>query len=440
MRTHTLFTAGIVLLLSASAFSQNNRERKLYVGSDSTEAKMTYTTTVEVPYAQSINDYEVSEAIESQIEHSIGPMSAAEYMSVPKGDQRISNVKEVSNKNGVMTVQYTYKGTIVLRNGPTTSYDVVMPINPYTIYEAAMVGNHNPCTDHHYQSEGDFWYFWNPYQSGCKLKEGRDYQVVKTKIERIKNTKISYPEYHNLPDARGITSVHMFFGLDEATSGRDPLTSKDINAELFVDFRDYLIKNGYKGKKMTAAAIKKIAKTMDGKAPYVETFTKGKIEYQLFFGATGIDEDALAFHWFYKNALENASIMLYGGHSGLGGHLDLESIEANIGTKIKFSKRYQIYFFDSCTSYKYYNAQYFDRKVTATDKNGTKKLDIFTNGLATYFDAMPASNRAIAQALEKALNYASKKTYVSYQTLAKQIDSDNLFGVNGDEDNEAPKK
>ena len=58
-----------------------------------------------------------------------------------------------------------------------------------------------------------------------------------------------------------------------------------------------------------------------------------------------------------------------------------------------------------------------------------------------YFHVMPDSNKAIAIALEKALGYAQTGAgFVSYQSLAKQIDSDNLFGVNGDEDNEAPKK
>jgi hypothetical protein len=84
---------------------------------------------------------------------------------------------------------------------------------------------------------------------------------------------------------------------------------------------------------------------------------------------------------------------------------------------------------------------YFDRKKTSSDPNGTKKLDIFTNGLSTYFSTMQTSNAALATALEASLQYATTGTaYVSYQTLAKQIDSENLFGINGDEDNEAPKQ
>jgi hypothetical protein len=230
------------------------------------------------------------------------------------------------------------------------------------------------------------------------------------------------------------------FGMDDNQKGRNPLNSGDINAENYRDFRNYLLEKDYKAKKWTAAEINKVAKTKNGALPFVETIQKGKIVYRFFFGPSAIDEDSLAFHWFYKDALENSSIMIYGGHSGLGGHLDLDSIEANLGEAIKFNpKKYQILFFDSCTSYKYYNTAYFDRKVTAKDPKGSKSLDIFTNGLSTFFHVMPASNKAIAIALEKALSYAQTGAgFVSYQTLAKQIDSDNLFGINGDEDNAAP--
>ncbi len=439
-----LVTSASMVLMSSSfaATMQRKNEKKLYVGSNSTEAKLTYIGVVEYDSTKTPSEKTMRNVIESQVEHTIGPMSAAQYTAVPKGDHVISDVKIQSKTGSTFKIEYTYTGTVVLENGPKTTYDIILAKNPAKIYEASFVGDVSPCTDEHYQSEGDFWYFWNPNQAGCKLKKDKDYIIAKAKVERFENTTKSYPEYHNLPDENGNITIHMMFGMDDSAKGRNPLTSGDINAHIYRDFRDYLIENGYTGKKWTAAEINKIAKTKDGAAPYVETFTKGMISYRFFFGPSAIDEDSLAFHWFYKDAIENASVMLYGGHSGLGGHLDLAAIEQNLGEEIKFNKkRYQIFFFDSCTSYKYYNTQYFERKMTAKDPKGSKKLDIFTNGLATYFHVMPESNRAIAIAFEKALGYAQAGNgFVSYQSLAKQIDSDNLFGINGDEDNEAPKK
>ena len=130
---------------------------------------------------------------------------------------------------------------------------------------------------------------------------------------------------------------------------------------------------------------------------------------------------------------------MYEGHSGLGENLDLESIESSLNEKITLSNRYQIYFFNSCTSYRYYNDNYFQRKISTFDPKGTKKLDILANGLATTFYSMPYSSAALSMALEKALDYVSTNSgFLSYQELAKQMDSNNLFGINGDEDNESP--
>lgn len=437
----------LILILTLSMVSQSfaeipkGKERKLYVASNSTEALMEFSGSVEIETTKTPQEKTLRKTIEAQLEHIVGPMSLTAFTAVPKGDHVVSNIKLLSKTASKIVVGYNYRGTIVLENGPKETYGVYLPINPKKIYAQSMVGDLNPCTDEHYQSVGDFWYFWSPEREGCKLKAGVDYVIIKAKIQRFINSKLSYPEYQNLPDAKGEISIHVLFGMDDTTLSRNPLKSSDINASNYRAFRNYLLKNGYKATRWSDEQVKSIAKTLDGDAPFVETIQKGKLAYRFFYGPTGIDEDALGFHWFYKDALENASIMMYEGHSGLGGHLDLDSIEDHLGETIKFSKRYQIYFFDSCTSYKYYNTTYFERKATQKDPKGTKKLDIFTNGLATTFDSMPASSAALAIALEKSLNYAqSGNGFVSYQTLAKQIDSDNLFGVNGDEDNVAPSK
>ena len=432
-------TVAVAALMFTTAFAQpppKEQERKLYIGSNSTEATLEFTGSVQLESSRTPQKKTLRKVIESQLEHIVGPMSLAQYTAVPKGDHSVTDVKVVSKNGTTITIGYKYTGTIVVQNGPKATYPIYLPVNPATIFAAAMVGTNNPCTDHHYQSEEDFWYFWSPSHEGCKLKEGKDYTIVNAKIKRFVNSKLSYPEYQNLPDKNGNITVHALFGMDDPTLNRNPLNSTDINARNYRTFRNYLIKNGYTATTWSDAEVNAVAKTLDGAAPFVETIQKGKLVYRFFFGPTGIDEDALGFHWFYKDALENASIMMYEGHSGLGGHLDLDSIESNLGETIKFSTRYQIYFFDSCTSYRYYNTAYFARKITASDPKGTKKLDIFTNGLATLFNAMPAASQALAVALEKALNLAKDgKTLVSYQTLAKQIDSDNLFGINGDEDN-----
>jgi hypothetical protein len=410
-----------------------------YVASASTEAYLEFNGQVQYETTRNPTEQTLRKVIEDQLDYMVGPMSQSDALSVPKGNHIVSNIVITSKERNILTISYYYRGTIVLHNGAGNIYPIVLPINPRKIFEASKVGNDYPCTDEHYQTKDDFWYFWTPYRKGCNLQKGTDFYVFNANVKRYKNSKLSYPEYQNLPDALGNISVHMFFGMDDPSLDRNPNNSTDINAENYRKFKKYLLKNGYKSTKWSAIQVSSIAKTLNGTSPYVETIQKGKLIYRLFFGPTGIDEDSLAFHWFYKDALENASIFMYEGHSGLGANLNLESIESSLNEKITLSNRYQIYFFNSCTSYRYYNDNYFNRKISALDPKGTKKLDILTNGLATTFYSIPYSSAALSMALEKALNYAStNNVFVSYQELAKRMDSNNLFGINGDEDNESP--
>jgi hypothetical protein len=124
---------------------------------------------------------------------------------------------------------------------------------------------------------------------------------------------------------------------------------------------------------------------------------------------------------------------MYGGHSGLGGHLDMPSMERMEGFTLTPPKdRYQIYYFNSCTSWTYYNLPYLRRKATESDPKGSKNLDILANGLETYFTVMGPTIAAVAQAVDM---WASGQGAMSYQNLARAIDSQNLFGIVGDEDN-----
>jgi hypothetical protein len=160
---------------------------------------------------------------------------------------------------------------------------------------------------------------------------------------------------------------------------------------------------------------------------------RGEIQIHLFFGQTGSDEKSSVFHLFYKRALEQSAVVIYNGHSGLGSHLDLPSMETLDGLNVDLPReKYQIYFFNSCSSYTYYNRSYFSRKRTSGDRAGTRNLDILANGLATYFELDNETDLALLRAID---SWAVRGRWTSYQELAKKIDSDNLFGVNGDEDN-----
>jgi hypothetical protein len=52
-----------------------------------------------------------------------------------------------------------------------------------------MVKGQNKCTDEHYYSEGDLFYFWDPDKAGCPLKGNTtDVLRVEGRLERLENT------------------------------------------------------------------------------------------------------------------------------------------------------------------------------------------------------------------------------------------------------------
>lgn len=415
-----------------------------FVSKKATEAVMTFTHHVRINGDKKPTKAEAEEQVRNQLMHLFGPMERAEYAGVPKEDHEVKIKKIEKTPEGNFDITYDYEGTVVVEKGPRTKIDLMLPINPSTIYQEAMVGDHNPCTDDHYQSEGDFWYFWSPAPAypGCRLKEGVNYEVFKADIDRIKpQARKTYPEYERLFED-GVLDMHMFFGLDDPSHGHDPSRSEDVNAVNYVNTRKQLAAMGFVIRKWTSEEIAKVVALENGERIFVEEAEKPygdgrtKIRIRLVFGEIGIDEKSRPFHYFFRDALKRGSVMLYDGHSGLGGHLDLSAIQKMHNFRITMPKdRYQIFFFNSCTSYTYYNLLYFQKKRgrgKVDDPKGTKNLDILANGLSTLFDAMGTGNMTLVKAFNK---WAESGKRTSYQEIAAAIDSDNLFTVNGDEDN-----
>lgn len=428
-----VWTYVISLVLVAETFA--------FVGKDSTEASLQFSYFLEVESDSAPRWSETKELIDEQLLFLFGPLSFAEVYAVPRGEHKIwkEGIEEVSS--GTFRVHYRYEGILQVKKGPLKNYSVILPrsIEEDRIYDPGVdpKSGINRCTDDHYNSFEDFWYFWNPYQEGCALEEGEEYDVIPARIERIPNTKKTYPEYARLVDKDNQIQMYAFVGMDEVSENKNPLESDDLNAVSYRALREGLLERGFSDGPFPNKEVDRILKGQDFRRPFLERFEKQSgdmtLQVNLFFGPTGIDEKSGAFHYFYKEATEKASVMIYDGHSGLGGHLDLAAIEALHGFKIKQSqKRYQIFFFNSCSSYTYFNTVYFYRKSRNNIRYRTESLDILTNGLATEFEEDAGRDLMLIDAI---LLWTEGERPPSYQELAKQMDQENLFAVSGDEDN-----
>lgn len=449
IRTFLRFSLVCALALVFTV-SSAHAERKKYVAKNSTEAILRFS--FQVTYPAAADDIRTAmHFIEQQVRHLYGPMGEARYLAVPKADHRISVTKIERDwrwtTRQVYTATYNYEGTIALENGPTDTYEVALPYFPTNVYSSGAVGGRYPCTDPHYQSEGDFWYFWNPSKAGCPLEEGKDYENVRASVERIENTELSYPEYARLVRNVGgkrVIRIDALFGLDKAKNYRDPYktgTKRDINASNYVNLVSWLKRKGYVvSKKWSQEEVDALLANKNegyGKVTVedltLEADNGVTIVVRMFFGPSGLSEDSLPFHYFVKDAMETSSVFIYSGHSGLGGNLNLPYMEQKRGFRVQPDQsNYQLYFINGCTTYSYYNDYFFERKKSATDMAGTKNLDVITNGLATYFSVIDDTDYYLIDAITE---WAQGGRVFSYQELADISDTNNLYGVNGDEDN-----
>jgi hypothetical protein len=150
-------------------------------------------------------------------------------------------------------------------------------------------------------------------------------------------------------------------------------------------------------------------------------------------GDSSVDSPDQTFSLLWKKAIEEYEIINYAGHSGLGGNLDIESINDNLRgagrEPIRFKKNpYQIYFFNGCSTYAYFNRKYFRAK------GGTAYMESITTGLPSYFGDGVDNTMAFVGPF---LSF----TKISYPSIIKEIEKTNqtwgstLLFVNGDQDN-----
>jgi hypothetical protein len=417
-----------------------------YYGAKSAEAKINFKAKIQLASNRTgINllnlgpsKVEFDALINLQIRHLMGILQAESFVDnfgypgvLGESHQfKITKITEI--KKQFYEVEYDYKSKMVLhkdafKNNKKRILPLTLPLNPVSIYTDSLVDDFNPCTDTHYQDESDFWYFWDPAKDGCDLINRPELLVnIKASVELIPNTRVSYPEYDLLYGAKKefkTLEIAVFYGLirDENIKP-DRLNRRDEGYKALRFSEKVLLEKGFE----------LVEKTNQGTnlwrvyELYVDTANgvKTKSRVKLYLGDTGINSEDDTFHTYLAKAFEDADVLVYDGHSGLGGNLDLQSLPTMNFNK----KKYQIYFFNGCSSYPYFNGAFFDAK------GGTKYLDVVTSGLPTFADTAGPNVMAFLE------NFLEGKK-LSYQTILRSLENSNedygtyLTGVNGDEDN-----
>lgn len=443
-----------LLLASAWLFcltSFTHADGPLYYGETSREAWLTFSHFVEFDSTDAPGREAAMRQIDLQISHLYGSMEAAKYKAGLRNDYSILNIRiePQAGKPGRFVAQYDFRGTIVLDSRWDRShYDLLMPLNPERVYDAGLRKGFRwpwqkrvPCTTSREEiEEAQFYYFFSPTARDCPLKEGRDYHVVRGDLLALPNTRETYPEYERLPDSEGNIRISVLMGMHAEGLRWNPFKSRDYNTPTYRKTRKALLRAGYEKRRWSDRELNEFIGQQDAHVPlpFVEEFTKttprGRIVVRMFFGASSLPGGkARAFHTFLKDALENHSLLLYAGHAGYGASNDLAQIEKASGLRIRPAKdRYQIYLFNSCSSYTSYTSGFFATKSSREDPTGKRNLDIISNGLRSYFHVLHEGNIELIRAVDAWAETGERR---SYQEIINRLERGYFISVAGDEDN-----
>lgn len=433
----------ISLVTMTSVMASNDK----YYGAQSVEAILSFKSKTLMTGDWSASKSEIKEQIDFQIQHLMGTFQAESFLNefphpgVLGETYKIKNIKKKQTEEGIL-VTYNFEGKVAwskkaFKNSVTRKLPIKLPLDPNSIYELGLVNDFNYCTDDHYNSEGDFWYFWDPDKEGCPLTtNSTDVLRIKGQLKKLPSTKSSYPEYDLLYGDNGNgknVDIHLYIGYIDEENLNLRVADKDDHAFLAMEYvEEELSLQGYEltQKKDAFREYKtKVGKGINFYRLYEKELKSatGKnvnVRVKILLSDTQVNSKDRTFHNHVTRGLEEADIFIYDGHSGLGGNLHLDYLPP---VQLKKNK-YQIYFFNGCSSYPYFNGMFFRAK------GGSKYLDIVTSGLPTYSDTAGPNMTSFIDGFTRARAW-------SYQTIMRELEQSNahngtyLTGVNGDEDN-----
>lgn len=466
---------GLSILLSQKASA--------YFGVKSTEAWLTYKATADViwdkgiPTVESLNkpgakQNRAIQLVGEQIQFLMGTFQSPSFIKefknhagvlgeqvnyvTPKYKQinyiiKFTDVKP-GTEAGRIKLSYSFKGKTVFdirafKNSDEVAVPLKLPLSPDLIYAQSLDEKKgqpfNYCTDEHYNDEGDFWYFWDPQYDKCKLAEDDKLVLrISGKLKMIPNTNEKYPNYKKLYGDNGnknVLRISLLLGYIDDIDNNRTVHKKDTAYQTFLDIEKKMIE-GYKFTMLEDKEHKKdgFRISINGNQSKGANFLReyvGKrktdlgneveVRVQVLLADTAIGSTDRTFHHYLIPALAEADVLIYDGHSGLGGNLSLDNLD-----KVHFNQeKYQLFFFNGCSTYSYFNGMYFKAK------NGATNLDIVNAGIETSSDS--SARNAIAF-----MSFILQGDLASYEQILKRLERSNgadngtyLTGVMGENGN-----
>ncbi len=339
----------------------------------------------------------------------------------------VSNVTTSTEASGC---KINYHGRLPVawprdRQTPST-YTLKLPADMRYEAQERFAKTYQQCLDPHSHdvTAGNFWYYYRPKQSGCKLS---DADIVKAEAKVFPSsiqTTGKYPEYHEVWEDNRLEVVAIFGKYeDNATTSADAGISaynrfsqqakqraSKFDAAFALEPSDLPLNPGVQAPKFSVTANLPGGRTLQIKAFLVDNVQQAP--------ETFWDE--------YETLTPTADFIVYNGHAGLGANV------RKLAQKGKWVQgQYAIVFMNGCDTYAYISDALAESHaaVNPNDPEGTLHLDTVANAMPSFFSSMSAATMAMVDGL---LDWERPKTY---EQIFNNIDSAEVVLVTGEHDN-----
>jgi hypothetical protein len=232
--------------------------------------------------------------------------------------------------------------------------------------------------------QSGFSYFFDPYLPGCQALAtsplAKDLIVTLRPADQVNEDLLA-----DLSGVRGDNGNGSLFQITTVTGFADKGGRGDDGRASFTELNDWLEAQGFE--KSVVQKYKNRPIYQFDKDILTPEHHPVHIRVTRLLANTDLDGELVTFSKFFKEAIQDADVIVYAGHSGSAFVLDPKDIEKHAG-KLQFTRdKQQIYFFDACSGYSYYSPMFLNRKTPGT-------TNILSFGLTSQFGYEHAMHKA----------------------------------------------
>ncbi len=289
-----------------------------------------------------------------------------------------------SEVEGLRTIRYQAQGVMLINKAfavqplRTGQWEIFLPYDYDHYYDK------DCATEDEDNTQDGFWYFYDPFKKHCdhlvQAPLAHSVMVAIAPAAPVDETLTA-----DLETLRGDNGNGDGFEIVTVTGFNATKKKSDEGRVSFDQLNQWFLDQGFektvlkKFKDRPVFLFEKDFVNANGKTIHVKVTR--------LLAITDMDKKLVTFAKFFKDAMENADVVMYAGHSGSGATLEMKDIEAKAGPVHLNRSKQQVYFFDACTGYSYYLPLFDGRKDPGS-------LHVLTYALTSQFGFEHATHKA----------------------------------------------